>query len=90
MAACGRDLRFGDVPFTALVKDAASPEDESYDFTPGDDDEVILTAMRSVFTTVPRIGDSFVDNAGATYRIKAIRRPPNHITARFHCQVTYP
>jgi hypothetical protein len=90
MTASGRDFLFGEVPFTALVKDASSLEDESFDLTPGDDDEVVLTALRSSFPTTPQIGDSFVDAYGATYRIKSIRRPPNHITIRFHCQVTFP
>lgn len=90
MAIAGQDFWFGDLPFRALVKDLPSLENESYDLSPNDDDEVTVTALRSEFPTIPRVGESFEDANGTRYRIKALRRPPNHVTIRFHCQVTYP
>jgi hypothetical protein len=86
----GRVLLWGTVQFRGLFGDE-NPDNERYDLSPNDDDEVRITALREDFTDgLPTVGHTLTDNMNNHYRIKQIRRPPNHVVVRFHCQVIHP
>lgn len=90
LESSGRVLLWGTAQFLGLLGDE-QPDNERYDLSPNDDDEVRITALKSEFADgLPKVGDTISDAMDFHYRIKQIRRPPNHVVVRFHCQVIHP
>ena len=88
LSIAGRALSWDNLQFNALIK-SADPAQEEYDLTPGDDTEVVVSALLSNFNDgLPRIGDVLSDEDSYNYRIQKIERIPGKPVVRFHCQVT--
>jgi hypothetical protein len=76
--------------FRGLVKQM-TPENEAFDLTPGDDDRVQVSGLKTeVPAEVVKVGASFTDSEDYSYRVTAIRRSPNHVAVRLECEVVKP
>ena len=76
--------------FRGLVK-RMNPENEEFDLTPGDDDRVIVSGLKTeVPAAVVKVGASFTDSDDLRYRVSAIRRSPNQVAVRLECEVVNP
>ena len=63
----GRVFEFGTEHFRGLVR-RMNPENEAFDLTPGDDDRVIVSGLKSdVPAEVVKIGASFTDSEDLSY-----------------------
>ena len=76
--------------FRGLVR-RIEPENEAFDLTPGDDDRIQVSGLKTeVPAEVVRIGSSFVDSENFSYRVTGIRRSPNQVAVRLECEVVSP
>lgn len=76
--------------FRGLVK-RMTPEDEEFDLTPGDDDRVQVSGLKTeVPAEVVKVGASFTDSEDLAYRVTGIKRAPNQVAVRLECEVVNP
>jgi hypothetical protein len=87
LKSVGVDLLWQDETFRAVLT-TEQPSPQPYALTPGDDETVRVSALRSVFPELPAIGDYFEDDSGTRYRIKRRRQRPGQPVVRFSCEVS--
>lgn len=85
---CGVSLRWENILSRAIFS-AQSPASAPYALTPGDDQDVRIAALASVFSqSLPAIGDYFEDDNDTRYRIKSRIQRPGQPIIRFTCEVS--
>ena len=83
----GVDLSYANNPFRGVLS-TEQLDEKPYDFTPGDDQVVMISAFANAFSSRPAIGDYFEDNSGNHYRIKSRRQRSGQLIIRFSCEVS--